>query len=115
MRVSRPYRLLGKMRTLRAADIQCHKIGRDVRDTDRRAHPAHDAVHEHLGDALEVAEDGFPHPFAHVDFLRTGLRAGVAIPAKRRFGIEIEEILLGIFERLNVVESPCGRETAASS
>ena len=103
------------MSALRSADIQRHEIGSNVGNTDRRAHPAHDTIHEHLGHALEIAEHGLPHTFPHIDFLRAGLGAGVAISAERRFGIEIEEVLLRIFERLNVVEWPSALETAASS
>ena len=39
----------------------------------------------------------------HIDLLRAGFGAGVAVSAERRFRIEIEEVLFRIFKRLNVV------------
>jgi hypothetical protein len=61
---------------------------------------------------FEITEHCLPHPFTHIDLLRARLRTGIAIAAKRRFRIEIEEVLLRIFERLDVVQ-PYERETAA--
>src|SRR6478672_8554291 len=70
--------LLGEMSPLRQNNIEGHEIRGDVCDADRRTHPAHDAIHEHLGYALEVSEHGLPDAFAYIDLLRTGFRAGVA-------------------------------------
>lgn len=105
-----PGRLVGKMRSLRTTDIEGDEIRRNVGNADRRAHAAHDTIHKHLGNALEVAENGLPDPFPHIDFLRTGLGAGITISAQRRFRIEIEQILFGVLKCLNVVRGLPGRE-----
>jgi hypothetical protein len=96
-------RLFREMSPLRSTHVQGHEIRSNVRYADRRAHTAHHTIHEHFRDALEIAEYGFPHAFAHIDPLWAGFGAGIAVPAKRGFGIEIEEVLLRILQRLQVV------------
>src|SRR5678816_1775535 len=92
------------MGTLRPADIQRYEIRRNVGNAHWRAHAAHDAVHEHFRNALEVSKDRLPDTFTHVDLLWTGFGACIAIPAERCFRIEIEEILLRVLELLDVVD-----------
>src|SRR6185503_305666 len=105
-----PQRFLGKVSPLRPAYIEGHEIRGDVRNADRRAHAAHDTIHKHLGHALEIPEDGLPDAFTHIDTLRAGLSAGIAIPAERRLRIEIEEVLFRILERLDVIGGLPSRE-----